>query len=125
VRILAGSAEFGSLFWPLPLGCERDIDGKRCLSGGKAADQGKDRRTSGMADAAVSTVPNVLGIEEIYALIQAPLPADDGALRAHCQLSLPRSFVPVRFKAVNVIPRNEMGKIQREGLLETARSKLN
>ena len=78
-----------------------------------------------IADVAVLTVPNALGIEEIYAVVKARLPVDDAALRAHCQGRLQRSFVPVRFIAVDDIPRNEMGKIQRGRLLEIAKSKLN
>jgi acyl-coenzyme A synthetase/AMP-(fatty) acid ligase len=79
----------------------------------------------GIGDAAVITVPNALGVEEIYALIKADVPPDDQALRAHCQAKLPRVFVPVRFVAVDRIPRNEMGKIERSGLLALARSRLS
>jgi acyl-coenzyme A synthetase/AMP-(fatty) acid ligase len=76
-------------------------------------------------DAAVVAIPNALGIEEIYALVRAETRFDEGALRAHCNERLARSFVPVRFIAVNEIPRNEMGKIQRGGLYEIAKSKVN
>jgi acyl-coenzyme A synthetase/AMP-(fatty) acid ligase len=78
----------------------------------------------GIADVAVITVPNALGVEEIYALIQAPAPLDDAALRAHCAARLQRALVPTRCIAVERIPRNELGKIERSRLLELAKNKL-
>ena len=44
----------------------------------------------GVSDAAVLTIPNALGIEEIYALIKSQSLLDEGALRAHCQARLDR-----------------------------------
>lgn len=78
----------------------------------------------GVSDAAVLTVPNALGLEEVYALIQANGVVDAEALRARCKARMGRSFVPVRFVAVDRIPRSETGKIQRGQLLELAKSKL-
>ena len=66
-------------------------------------------------DAAVLTIPNALGIEEIYALIKPQSLLDEGALRAHCQARLDRPFVPVRFITVDLVPRNESGKIDAAG----------
>jgi acyl-CoA synthetase (AMP-forming)/AMP-acid ligase II len=80
---------------------------------------------SGVSDAAVVTMPNALGIEEIYALITSQSALDDAALRTYCQARLQHVFVPVRFIIVDHIPRNEMGKIQRSRLLEVAKSSLN
>ena len=79
----------------------------------------------GVSDAAVLTVPNALGIEEVYALIRSNSLLDDGALRSYCQGRLQRSFVPVRFITVDRIPRNESGKIERGRLLEIAKSNLS
>jgi acyl-coenzyme A synthetase/AMP-(fatty) acid ligase len=79
----------------------------------------------GISDAAVLTVPNALGVEEIYALIKADVPPDDAALRAHCQARLQRVFIPARFITVDRIPRNEMGKIERGELLAMAKSRLS
>jgi acyl-coenzyme A synthetase/AMP-(fatty) acid ligase len=79
----------------------------------------------GVSDAAVLTVQNALGIEEIYALIASQSFLEDGALRAYCQSRLHRLFVPIRFITVDSIPRNETGKIERSRLLEIAKSKLN
>ena len=78
----------------------------------------------GVNDAAVVTVPNVLGIEDVYALIQADGVLDNELLRAHCQAKLGDSFVPVRFIVVERIPRSESGKIQRGELLDLAKSRL-
>jgi acyl-coenzyme A synthetase/AMP-(fatty) acid ligase len=76
-------------------------------------------------DAAVLTVPNALGLEDVYALIQTDGYVDDDALRTHCLSRLGRNFTPVRFIAVDRIPRNDAGKIQRGQLLELARRKLS
>jgi acyl-coenzyme A synthetase/AMP-(fatty) acid ligase len=78
----------------------------------------------GVNDAAVLTMPNAFGIEEIYALITSLPGLDDGALRAHCQARLQRTFVPVRFITVDRIPRNESGKIERKRLVEVMKSKI-
>jgi acyl-coenzyme A synthetase/AMP-(fatty) acid ligase len=77
-----------------------------------------------VSDAAALTLPNPFGIEEIYALIKPQSTLDEGALRAHCQAHLQRTFVPVQFIIVDSIPRNEMGKVERKRLLELAKQKL-
>jgi acyl-coenzyme A synthetase/AMP-(fatty) acid ligase len=77
----------------------------------------------GVSDAAVLTMPNAFGIEEIYALIKPQSTLDEGALRAHCQTRLQPTFVPGRFIMVDSIPRNETGKVERKRLLEFAKSK--
>jgi acyl-coenzyme A synthetase/AMP-(fatty) acid ligase len=77
----------------------------------------------GVADAAVMTMPNALGIEDIYALVQTSGSFDQNALRGHCEAKLTRSFIPVRFIAVDQIPRNEMGKIERAKLIGLAKLK--
>jgi acyl-CoA synthetase (AMP-forming)/AMP-acid ligase II len=48
--------------------------------------------------------------------------ADEKALRAHCQGSLPAAFRPAHFITVAAIPRNDAGKIDRRRLPEAARS---
>jgi acyl-coenzyme A synthetase/AMP-(fatty) acid ligase len=78
----------------------------------------------GINDAAVLTLPNNLGLEDIYALIQADSTADVGSLRAHCQAHLRRDFVPVHFLVVDRIPRSESGKIERGRLAGLAKTKL-
>jgi acyl-coenzyme A synthetase/AMP-(fatty) acid ligase len=71
-----------------------------------------------IADCAVVNVPNELGIEEIHALIVARAVFDEAELRRHCAQKLPRVFTPVRFVAVERIPRNDMAKIERGRLVE-------
>jgi len=78
----------------------------------------------GIIDAAVITVPNTLGVEEIYALIKTDVLPEPEALRAHCRTKLQPAFIPVRFLRADRIPRNEMGKIERGRLLDLATTKL-
>jgi acyl-CoA synthetase (AMP-forming)/AMP-acid ligase II len=82
------------------------------------------RAFPGVYDAAVVSVPNAFGLEDIHALIHADAFADE-ALRVHCQSKLTRSFVPVRFVPVDHIPRSETGKIQRSQLRDLTKSSLN
>jgi acyl-coenzyme A synthetase/AMP-(fatty) acid ligase len=71
-----------------------------------------------VADCAVVNIPNELGIEEIHALIVARAVFDEVELRKHCAQKLQRVFTPVRFVAVERIPRNDMAKIERGRLME-------
>ena len=66
--------------------------------------------------AAAFTVPNKVGIEEVWALVVPNAKLDEAALRAHCERSLPATFVPVRFVSVPSLPRNDNGKIERHRL---------
>ncbi len=75
-----------------------------------------------VADCAVLNIPNELGIEEVHALIVRRAAFNDTELRNHCARQLQRSFVPVRFVAVDRIPRNDMAKIERGRLLELIRN---
>ena len=79
----------------------------------------------GVVDAAVFAAPNYLGIDEIHALIVSPSPIDETALRAHCASKLQRIFIPVRFIGIDRIPRNETGKIERGGLHDFAKRRMN
>jgi acyl-coenzyme A synthetase/AMP-(fatty) acid ligase len=74
-----------------------------------------------IADCAVLNIPNELGIEEIHALIVGRGVYDETELRKHCAQKLQRIFIPVRFVAVERIPRNDMAKIERGGLIELAK----
>jgi len=71
-----------------------------------------------IADCAVVNLPNELGIEEIHALIVTRAVFDEAELRKHCAERLQRVFIPVRFVAVERIPRNDMAKIERGQLME-------
>jgi acyl-coenzyme A synthetase/AMP-(fatty) acid ligase len=66
-------------------------------------------------------MPNELGIEEIHALIVTRSLFDETELRKHCAQKLQRVFTPVRFVAVERIPRNEMAKNERDRLIELAK----
>ena len=80
---------------------------------------------SGIDQVAVFSVPNELGIEEIWSLIAPISQRDEAALRAHCQEKLPPAFVPVRFIAVQSLPRNAMGKIERHRLQDIAKTSMH
>ncbi len=73
-----------------------------------------------IGQAAVFTVPNALGVEEVWALIVPNAAVDEKSLRAHCERSLPVGCVPARFVSVERLPRNENGKIERHRLAEAA-----
>ena len=71
---------------------------------------------AGVEDVAVFTRMDELGVNELWAAVVSRAPVDDNALRAHCVQRLEAAFVPVRFVAVEKIPRNDMGKIERARL---------
>jgi acyl-coenzyme A synthetase/AMP-(fatty) acid ligase len=79
----------------------------------------------GMDDAAVFSVSNELGVEEIRALIVTRSQWSDATLRNHCEKSLPRTFVPARFIAIESLPKNAMGKTERRNLAMLAPAKLD
>ncbi len=79
----------------------------------------------GMDDAAVFSVANALGNDEIWSLIVTRMAWSDAALRDHCEKSLPPAFIPVRFIAIESLPKNAMGKTERRDLAALARAKLN
>jgi acyl-CoA synthetase (AMP-forming)/AMP-acid ligase II len=70
----------------------------------------------GVEDAAVFGSRDELGIEHIRALVVARFGVDQQALRAHCAARLPDEFVPIRLDAVEHLPRNEHGKLERHRL---------
>jgi len=75
-----------------------------------------------IADCAVVEIPNELGIDQVHALIVPGAPIDETGLRKHCAEKLQRVFVPVRFIAVENIPRNDMAKIERGRLQELVKA---
>ena len=82
------------------------------------------RAFPGVNDAAVLTVPNALGLGDVYVLVQTDRVAENKSLRSYCQAKLSRNFVPAQFVALDRIPRSEAGKIQRSELLELAKARL-
>jgi acyl-coenzyme A synthetase/AMP-(fatty) acid ligase len=77
-----------------------------------------------IADCAVLNMPNELGIEEIHALIMPRANVAESDLRKHCAEKLQRGFIPVRFIAVEKIPRNDMAKIERGKLAQLVKANL-
>lgn len=77
-----------------------------------------------IADCAVLNIANELGIDEVHALIVPRSGFDESDLRKHCGEKLQRVFVPVRFVAVEKIPRNDMAKIERAKLAELVKRSL-
>jgi acyl-CoA synthetase (AMP-forming)/AMP-acid ligase II len=75
--------------------------------------------------AAVFSVTNALGIEEVWAIIVPWATVDEEALRTHCEQKLPGNFVPVRFMLSNELLRNQMGKIDRSRLPDIAKAHLH
>jgi acyl-coenzyme A synthetase/AMP-(fatty) acid ligase len=71
-----------------------------------------------IADCAVISIPNELGIEEIYALIVPRAVFAEPDLRKHCAGKLQRIFIPARFVSAEKIPRNDMAKIERGKLAD-------
>jgi acyl-coenzyme A synthetase/AMP-(fatty) acid ligase len=77
-----------------------------------------------IADCAVVSVADELGLEKIHALIVSRAVFSETDLRNHCAEKLARVFVPVRFIAVEQIPRNDMAKIVRGKVAELAKAHL-
>jgi acyl-coenzyme A synthetase/AMP-(fatty) acid ligase len=75
--------------------------------------------------AAVFSVTNALGIDEVWAIIVPRATVDEKALRTHCEEKLPGNFVPARFTLTNELPRNQMGKIDRSRLPDIAKANLH
>jgi acyl-CoA synthetase (AMP-forming)/AMP-acid ligase II len=71
----------------------------------------------GVKQAAALGRPNDLGVEEIWALVVTEGEFSESAVRAHCSRQLPGEFVPVRVLRVDELPRNAMGRIERDKLL--------
>jgi acyl-CoA synthetase (AMP-forming)/AMP-acid ligase II len=64
----------------------------------------------------VLSVKSDLGIDQLCAVVVPRNNYDEKALETYCLAKFPRAFVPARFVAVSELPRNEMGKIDRQQL---------
>jgi acyl-CoA synthetase (AMP-forming)/AMP-acid ligase II len=73
-------------------------------------------RFQGVADAAVFTVPNTFGIDELWAAVEARGPFDEQALRAFCEKNLLLFQRPACYVIVDRLPRNENQKVARDQL---------
>jgi long-chain acyl-CoA synthetase len=78
----------------------------------------------GIREAAVCTVDNVAGIAEIHALFVGSPDITEAVLRSYCRDKMRPSFIPVRFTAVDLIPRGGQGKIDRPRVHEIAKASL-
>jgi acyl-coenzyme A synthetase/AMP-(fatty) acid ligase len=77
----------------------------------------------GIEQAAVFGIPNQLGIDELWSLVVVTGKLDEHALRLHCESIIPSNFVPSRFIVTERLPRNDMGKVERQHLPEIAKIK--
>ena len=78
----------------------------------------------GIAEVAVTSLPNAVGNHEIIAVIVGNGEIDLEALGRHCATQLSPQFVPGHFAVTDHLPRNEMGKIDRPQLVERLRASL-
>jgi acyl-coenzyme A synthetase/AMP-(fatty) acid ligase len=79
----------------------------------------------GVEDAAVLGMKSDLGIDQLWAIILPGTNYDEKALEAYCVSKFPRSLVPARFVTASELPRNEMGKIDRQHLSRLMKARLN
>jgi acyl-CoA synthetase (AMP-forming)/AMP-acid ligase II len=77
-------------------------------------------RFHSVADAAVFTVPNSFGIDELWAAIEARGSFNEQAIRAFCERNLALVQRPARYVVVDRLPRNENLKIARDQLRQFA-----
>ena len=63
-----------------------------------------------------------VGNNELVAVVVSGRPVDMEALKEHCRARLGPQFVPSRFLIADRLPRNDMGKIDRQKLAASLRS---
>jgi acyl-CoA synthetase (AMP-forming)/AMP-acid ligase II len=76
----------------------------------------------GIAEVAATSLANAFGIHEIVAVIVSNGAIDAEALGRHCAARLSPQFVPAQFVTTDRLPRNDMGKIDRQQLAEGLRA---
>jgi acyl-CoA synthetase (AMP-forming)/AMP-acid ligase II len=76
----------------------------------------------GIAEVAVTSLPNAVGNQEIVAVVVGNSETDLEALARHCATQLPSQFIPAHFTVTDRLPRNDMGKIDRPQLAVKLRS---
>jgi acyl-CoA synthetase (AMP-forming)/AMP-acid ligase II len=74
----------------------------------------------GIREAGAFSMPNEVGVEEVWSFIVHGEAIDKEALHKHCRERLTRTHVPVRFISVPALPRNANGKLQRQRLAPMA-----
>ena len=68
----------------------------------------------GIREAGAFSMPNDVGVEEVWSFIVHGQAVDKDALQKHCRGRLAQTHVPVRFISVSELPRNANGKLQRQ-----------
>ena len=74
----------------------------------------------GIREAGAFSVPNDVGVEEVWSFIVHGEALDKEALHKHCRERLSQTHVPVRFISVPSLPRNANGKLERRRLAAMA-----
>lgn len=74
----------------------------------------------GIREAGAFSMPNDMGVEEVWSFIVHGEALDKEALHKHCRERLTRTHVPVRFISVSELPRNGNGKLQKHRLAAMA-----
>ena len=77
---------------------------------------------SGVVEAAAFAAPNQLGVNEICVAVVSNGPLNERSIIEHCAARLPSGYAPTRVVAVERLPRNEMGKIDRGKLQDLTKS---
>lgn len=74
----------------------------------------------GVNNAAVFMETSKAGVDEVWAAIVSNETVDSDALRAHCRTRMPTVFVPAHVVALDALPVNAMGKVDRPRVKEIA-----
>ena len=74
----------------------------------------------GIREVGAFSMPNDVGVEEVWSFIVHGEAVDREALQRHCRERLTQTQVPVRFISVPELPRNANGKLQRQRLAAMA-----
>ena len=74
----------------------------------------------GIREVGAFSMPNDVGVEEVWSFIVHGEALDKEALHKHCRERLSQTHVPVRFISVPSLPRNANGKLQRQRLAAMA-----
>ena len=75
----------------------------------------------GIREVGAFSMPNDVGVEEVWSLIVHSEALDKEALHKHCRERLSQTLLPVRFISVPSLPRSANGKLQRQRLAAMAR----
>jgi acyl-CoA synthetase (AMP-forming)/AMP-acid ligase II len=72
----------------------------------------------GVIHAAAFAVADDMGVNQVWAAVESRSDFEEAAVRAHCARGLAPAFVPARIVRVAAMPRNAMGRIERDRLVE-------